>query len=277
MTKRATRAGRSLKSSSIPVGEILNTEVAAIEPNATASYAWSQMRRRGISHFVVMENGKLRGVLSERDLGGRTGAGIRTGRIVQDLMTPNTVSVEPNTTLRESANLMSERQIGSLPVLDGGRLVGVATATDVFNELGRSPIRVPLPGWLPKAVKREAGRAAIPVPAHIRVLGANLNKAKREEIRRKLGAKLGKFADSIERVSVRVKDVNGPRGGVDQVCSIKVVLSDFPSVVFEAQHKSVDAAVGAAITGTERAVRRRLQRSRKPNKTPARPKLASAD
>jgi hypothetical protein len=40
-------------------------------------------------------------------------------------------------------------------------------------------------------------------------------------------------AASIERVSVRVKDVNGPRGGIEQVCRIKVVLSDFPSVILE--------------------------------------------
>jgi len=74
--------------------------------------------------------------------------------------------------------------------------------------------------------------------------------------------KLGKFADTIQRVTVRVKDVNGPRGGIDQVCTIKVVLIDLPSVVFESQHHSVNGAVGVALAGTERAVRRRLQRRR---------------
>jgi CBS domain-containing protein len=86
-------------------------------------------------------------------------------------------------------------------VLDDGRLVGVVTATDVLDELGRSSKR-PFPGWLPRAAKRESGRSATPfVPAHIRVLGADLSKSKRMEIRRKLGMKLGKFADSIEQVA----------------------------------------------------------------------------
>ena len=118
-------------------------------------------------------------------------------------------------------------------------------------------------GWLPKEVKRHAGRnVAVPVPAHIRILGARLNEAQRQDLHRKLGMKLGKFADTIQRVTVRVKDVNGPRGGIDQVCTIKVVLIDLPSVVFESQHHSVNGAVGAALAGTERAVRRRLQRRR---------------
>jgi ribosome-associated translation inhibitor RaiA len=73
---------------------------------------------------------------------------------------------------------------------------------------------------------------------------------------------LGKFARSIERISVRTEDVNGPRGGVDQVCRIKVVLSGLPSVVFESKDASLHAAVDGALAGVERAVRRSVQRRR---------------
>ena len=81
-------------------------------------------------------------------------------------------------------------------------------------------------------------------------------------IRQALAVKLGKFAHSIERVSVRVEDVNGPRGGIDQLCSIKVVLRDHPSVVFEKQDAAQNAAIDGALAGVERAVRRKLQRKR---------------
>lgn len=120
------------------------------------------------------------------------------------------------------------------------------------------------PGWVPRAHKRKSGRKDVRlVPAHIRVFGVDLSKDQRAFIRQRLGRRLDKFSNSIERVSVRVKDVNGPRGGIDKVCRIKVVLSNLPSVVFEAQDATLDVAIGSALSGTERAVRRGLNRRRK--------------
>jgi hypothetical protein len=112
-------------------------------------------------------------------------------------------------------------------------------------------------------LKREAGRTdAQRVPANIRVAGVELDQDDRAYIRQTLGMKLGKYATSIERVSVRMEDVNGPRGGVDQVCRIKVVLSGLPSVVFQSQAASLKDAINGALAGVGRAVRRRVQRRR---------------
>ena len=123
--------------------------------------------------------------------------------------------------------------------------------------------RGPLPPWVPRPVKRESGRTdTLRTPAHVRVIGVELADDGRALIRRKLGMKLGKFATSIERVSVRVTDTNGPRGGVDQVCSVKVVLSGLPSVVIERQHAALHAAIDVALHATEQAVRRRVRRRR---------------
>ena len=142
----------------------------------------------------------------------------------------------------------------------------------MLDERRRSFKRSSFPGWIPRPHKGKSGRSDVPlVPAHIRVLEADLTKDQRTYLRKKLGMKLGKFARSIERVSVRVKDVNGPRGGIDHVCRIKVVLSGLPSVVYEAKDESLDAAIGSALVGTERAVRRSLKRRRmKPIKVGAR-------
>jgi acetoin utilization protein AcuB len=56
-------------------------------------------------------------------------------------MTPQAASATPATTLRQAANLMRRRLIGSLPVLEDGRIVGIVTATDVLEELGRGSSR----------------------------------------------------------------------------------------------------------------------------------------
>jgi ribosome-associated translation inhibitor RaiA len=123
--------------------------------------------------------------------------------------------------------------------------------------------RGPLPAWVPRPVKRASGRAgSLRTPAHVRVIGVELTDDDSLYIRRKLGMKLGKFATSIERISVRVTDVNGPRGGVDQMCSIRVVLSGLPSVVIERRHLALHAAVDIALRATERAVRRSVDRRR---------------
>jgi len=114
---------------------------------------------------------------------------------------------------------------------------------------------------LPKAAKSTAGRTNAPqVPANIRVFGVDLSQDERAHVRHGLGVKLGKYETSIERVTVRVLDVNGPRGGVDKLCRIKVVLSGLPSVVFESQALSLKAAINGALAGAERAVRRSVQR-----------------
>lgn len=294
-----------------PLGEIMQTRVVTIGPKESASSAWTRMRRRGIRHLVVTDHDRLVGVVSERDLGGRTGTNLRKGRSVRDLMTRQVLRAEPNTTLRDAADQMRARLIGSLPVVDGERLVGIVTATDVFDAIGpnnmgplsgaeqqllRTPTsskrlggspssrsrsgrrrsgskantrasqhhkREPFAGRIPRPAKRAAGRTVAPeVPANVRVSGVNLTDDERTYIRKKLGMKLGKFSPSIERVTVRVKDVNGPRGGVDQICRVKVVLSGFPSVVFESRAASVRDAINGTLSGAERAVRRTVRRSR---------------
>lgn len=123
--------------------------------------------------------------------------------------------------------------------------------------------REPLLERVPKALKRAGNRTRrLGIPANIRVDGLTLDESDREYIRRRLGEKLGRHARSVERVSVRLRDINGPRGGVDVRCRIKVVLSGLPSVVVEQQSATFRPALTGALAGAERAVRRTLQRRR---------------
>ena len=100
------------------------------------------------------------------------------------------------------------------------------------------------------------------IPANIRVDGLRLNERDREHMRRRLGEKLGRHAKSVDRVTVRLRDVNGPRGGVDVQCRIKVVLNGLPSVVVEQRATAFRLAFTEALAGAERTVRRALQRRR---------------
>jgi CBS domain-containing protein len=261
--------------------DIMSPRVVTIGPTETASAAWTRMRRRNIRHLVVVDDHEIVGILSERDLGGRAGGRLRRGRTVEDLMTRRTTSAEPETTVREAADVMRDRLIGSLPVVDGERVVGIVTATDVFeaspaestgtsSRTERRLLRAPtssrrLGGNLARRRRstRTAGRSgAARIPANIRAFGFDLDEGERAFIRRQIDSKLGKFASSIERVTVRLRDVNGPRGGIDQRCRLKVVLNGRPSVVVQHQAASLRTAITAAFLGGARAVRRTVQRRR---------------
>lgn len=104
------------------------------------------------------------------------------------------------------------------------------------------------------------GAAALGANIHLR--GTELDVRSRSLLRDKLARKLGKFSRSIARVSVRGEDVNGPRGGVDKVCRIKVVLKGLPSVVVEQRGTTLEVAMQVALASVERAVRRTIERRR---------------
>jgi hypothetical protein len=123
--------------------------------------------------------------------------------------------------------------------------------------------RTALPGSLPRPVKVTRNRRAGPSPpAHVRVIGGAIDDGDRDYIARKLGMKLGKFASSIERITVRLSDTNGPKGGRDQKSQIKVVLSGLPSVVVSEIDSALPRTIDRAIDAAAIAVRRRLQRRR---------------
>jgi acetoin utilization protein AcuB len=94
------------------------------------------MKLEGIHHLVVLREHMVVGVISQRDLGSAHGTSMCEGKTVGDLMTHYAVTATPNTTVCQAANLMRGRAIGSLPILDRGRLVGIVTVSDLLELLG---------------------------------------------------------------------------------------------------------------------------------------------
>jgi acetoin utilization protein AcuB len=119
------------------VFEVMTEGVQTVPPTMSAAEAWDIMRQKGIRHVVVTRGRDVVGVLSDRDAGGRSGAAVRAGRSVADLMTGRVATVAPSDTIRSVANLMRGRTIGCVPVVDRGRLVGILTLSDLLELLGR--------------------------------------------------------------------------------------------------------------------------------------------
>jgi CBS domain-containing protein len=139
------------------IGDIMSTAVETVTAVESADGAYSQMRAQDVHHLVVVEDGGVVGVISERDLGGRGGASLRRDRAVGDLMTSPVVTARPDSTLREAAKLLRGRSIGCLPVLDGRKLVGIVTLSDVLETIIRGVER-PMPMGRRRSLRTELGR-----------------------------------------------------------------------------------------------------------------------
>ena len=117
--------------------EIMTTKVETASPSEEAEKAFQRMRTQRIHHLVVMDGRQVVGVLSERDVGGTRGGQLRAGKTVDELMSGQAVTASPTTTVRQAANLLRARTIGCLPIIEGGKLAGIITLTDLLELLGR--------------------------------------------------------------------------------------------------------------------------------------------
>ena len=135
------------------VSEIMTEGVQTVPPTMPAADAWELMRRKRIHHLVVTRNSDAVGILSDRDTGSGAGADVRAGHTVEDLMTSQVVTVRANDTIRALANVMRGRTIGCAPVVEGRRLVGIVTVSDLLRLLGRGIDRPAKPSR-PKATHR---------------------------------------------------------------------------------------------------------------------------
>lgn len=111
--------------------------------------------------------------------------------------------------------------------------------------------------------KRAAGRTSVSTtPLQVRPSGMHVDAATRRWIEERTGRQLGKFAGHIERVSVRFRDLNGPRGGgSDLMCRTKVVLSRLPSVIVEGRAETMREAFDQTAASVVRAVRKAVDRA----------------
>lgn len=111
--------------------------VLTVPSGTSADEAWQLMRGHRIHHLLVGSAAKPAGIISARDLGGRSSAAVRRDSTVDDVMTRNVVSVAEGETIRKVANVMRGRSIGCVFVTQRCRIVGIITVSDLLELLGR--------------------------------------------------------------------------------------------------------------------------------------------
>lgn len=121
-----------------PIKSIMSPEVITIGESAPVSAAAQRMSDNNISCIIVTDEiGKAAGIVTERDLLRRTvsaGLDLRKSRIGMIMSTP-LITISPDAMVLEAGQIMEDKKIKQLPILDGRRLIGIVTQTDLVRIL----------------------------------------------------------------------------------------------------------------------------------------------
>ena len=122
------------------VSDILNAkeiDVVGIAPDMTVEDAARTMTRHGIGAVLVLSGDRVVGILSERDImrGVAARGGAMLAERVADIMTRSVVACPTDAPVDTVMAIMTERRIRHLPVVTGGRLVGVVSIGDVVKAM----------------------------------------------------------------------------------------------------------------------------------------------
>lgn len=111
--------------------------IYSIQPGATVYAALQLMAEKSIGALLVMEHGKIVGVLSERDYARKVILMQRTSRetFVRDIMTTAVVYVRADQTTDECMALMTQHRLRHLPVMEGDELIGMLSIGDLVKDI----------------------------------------------------------------------------------------------------------------------------------------------
>ncbi len=126
------------------VRDCMTKEVLTVRPEDPIRKVWELVEEKKLRRFPVIDGERLVGIVTDRDLRNATASSVVLTEKkyhdflldtikVETIMTPNPRTVSPDTSIREAAKIILNMKVGGLPVVDGDRLVGIITETDLIN------------------------------------------------------------------------------------------------------------------------------------------------
>ncbi|MBI4020550.1 MAG: CBS domain-containing protein [Candidatus Aenigmarchaeota archaeon] len=116
------------------VRDIMNRDVLTIEPDISLQEAAMLMIDNHVGSLVVLKGNRIAGMLTERDFIRffAEGSQMKAAK-VRDAMTNYVITVSVNANIKTAIQLLNQHAIKKLPVLDGDRLAGIVTSTDIVR------------------------------------------------------------------------------------------------------------------------------------------------
>lgn len=123
-----------------PVQELLknrDSTIFQVGPSITVFEALGLLADHGVGAMIVLDKGKLVGVVSERDYTRKVALQGKNSKeiTVADIMTREVITVTPTTGTRACMTLMSQKNIRHLPVVDGTKVLGMISIRDIMNDI----------------------------------------------------------------------------------------------------------------------------------------------
>jgi CBS domain-containing membrane protein len=130
------------------VREIMMGSPVTLKPEDTLDLANDVIALGRIRHIPVVDDGRLVGILTERDLIGaaasqifglkqKSKSALLKSVLIKEVMKKRVVTAAPDTPIKDVAHLMAEKKIGCVPVVSAGVVVGLVTTTDILRYVER--------------------------------------------------------------------------------------------------------------------------------------------
>jgi CBS domain-containing protein len=111
--------------------------IFSVEPTITVYQAIELMCEKNIGGLLIVDDGKLAGIFTERDYARKLILKGKSSRdtLIGELMTPNPFTVSTKSSIEECMQIMSDRHFRHLPVVDDGKLIGMISIGDVVRQV----------------------------------------------------------------------------------------------------------------------------------------------
>ena len=118
------------------VRELMTTRIVSVDPLSTVKDAALLMNKHNIGAVPVVENGSVRGMLTDRDIVLRCVAEGKdaTNIKVNEICSSGAVSVKSTQSVKDAMHVMSTEQVRRLPVVDDGKIIGMLSFADIARE-----------------------------------------------------------------------------------------------------------------------------------------------
>jgi len=123
----------------ITIANVMTKSVISVDASITINEAAKMMEDAKVGAVIVMENNLPVGIVTDRDFSVKVVShAYQITAPVKQIMSSPLISINSDETVRMAADLMHDRRIRKIPVIDDGKVVGIITATDIVNLLAVS-------------------------------------------------------------------------------------------------------------------------------------------